>query len=356
MERTAQYAGRQPELDIARGLAVVFMVLIHTAEYYWDWENAVFDKVANFLGSPPAAPVFMFLLGCGIVFSTHNRPGLLLRRGVTLLGLSYVYNALVYVLPYGIGSIVFHEPEMWSDYNVQIYDTDILQFAALAFLFFALVRRLNIKPWHTLVLAVCICGVGMALTSLVPEVEGHGLRFITGLFWGTHEGSYFPFTGWIVYPAAGYVFAEYLVKVEDKGKWYRRVSPVGGAVCLVMTLILLRFYDWDSMMDGPAYYHQNIFFTIMFTGFVLLWLGVCRGLYHILSKPVMDVLNRLSAYVTPIYVSQYALIIFVEVLIFRDEAELGVPATMGLFALYTVLAYCIAGCYRRIKKSYQHSA
>lgn len=84
--------GRQPELDIARGLAVIFMVLIHTVEYYWDWDNEIFDKVANFLGSPPAAPVFMFLLGCGIIYSRRSTAQQVLKRGIKMLMLSYVFN------------------------------------------------------------------------------------------------------------------------------------------------------------------------------------------------------------------------------------------------------------------------
>lgn len=91
--------GREKELDIARGLAAVFMVLIHTAGFYWDGQNAVFYNAVNFLGSPPCAPVFMFLLGAGVVYSRKSTAEKLLRRGLTLFGLSYVFNALAFALP-----------------------------------------------------------------------------------------------------------------------------------------------------------------------------------------------------------------------------------------------------------------
>ena len=56
----------------------------------------------------------------------------------------------------------------------------------------------------------------MLLNATVCEIENPLLQWITGLFWGTHEGSYFPFTSWIFYVAAGYLFADILQQTEDK--------------------------------------------------------------------------------------------------------------------------------------------
>lgn len=67
--------GRQRELDVAKGLAVIFMVLVHVYEVYGgSVEGTTFSHVVEFLGSPPAAPVFMFLLGVGVVYSRKNTP------------------------------------------------------------------------------------------------------------------------------------------------------------------------------------------------------------------------------------------------------------------------------------------
>lgn len=342
--------GRQPELDIARGLAVIFMVLIHTVEYYWDWENVVFDKVANFLGSPPAAPVFMFLLGCGIIYSKRSTPGQVFKRGIKMLGLSYVFNALVYVLPYAISALVYQDIEYIADGWTQIYDADILQFAALAFIFFSIVLALKMKPWLVVVTATVITGVGMLLNSFIPEVDSNVLQAITGLFWGSHEGSYFPFTSWILYPAVGYAFAYALKRTSDKKKLYLTVSPIGAAVYLIMTFVLLNFFEWDLLMDGEYYYTQNIFFNIMFIGFVFMWLGICYALFHITPKPVMRILEKFSSNVTIIYICQYILIIYIEVIAFGDEAELGVLLTLALFAVYTVISYFASIGYKSIVK------
>ena len=66
--------GRQLELDVARGLAIVFMVLIHSFELFMEhpFPNTASTHIIRFLGSPLAAPVFMLLLGVGIVYSKRT--------------------------------------------------------------------------------------------------------------------------------------------------------------------------------------------------------------------------------------------------------------------------------------------
>ena len=338
--------GRQVELDIARGLAVIFMILIHTTEYYWDENCFVFGKIANFLGSPPAAPVFMFLLGCGLIYSRHNSPAELVKRGAKMLILSYVFNALVYVLPYGIYSLINQDIECWEEYWCQIYDTDILQFAALAFLFFALVRFLKLKPWQGLVAASIISLIGMLLNATVCEIENPLLQWITGLFWGTHEGSYFPFTSWIFYVAAGYLFADILQQTEDKKRMYIRISPISGVIFIIIAIILVNFNEWDDMMDGDFYYHQNIFMNVMYVSFVLSWLGLCYFINSILPESIRNVMKKFSSNVTVIYVIQYILIIYVQVLICQ-ETYFNAAIVIGFTVLYTVIAYFGAILYKK---------
>ncbi|MCD6516885.1 MAG: DUF1624 domain-containing protein [Candidatus Aminicenantes bacterium] len=61
--------GRQTELDIAKGLAIAFMIFDHVLECYasTQLENTVFADVIYFLACVPAEPVFMFLMGVGFL-------------------------------------------------------------------------------------------------------------------------------------------------------------------------------------------------------------------------------------------------------------------------------------------------
>jgi len=62
-------SGRQLELDIARGLAVLFMIFIHSQLFFADFSvsDSYFGAFNDFVGMVPSAPMFMFLLGVGLI-------------------------------------------------------------------------------------------------------------------------------------------------------------------------------------------------------------------------------------------------------------------------------------------------
>ena len=75
---------RQVELDIAKAFSIIFMVLSHClliSYFISDSTSSVFKTFVNFiLGEPCAAPVFMFCMGVGIVFSRKSQPVLMIKR------------------------------------------------------------------------------------------------------------------------------------------------------------------------------------------------------------------------------------------------------------------------------------
>ena len=251
-------------------------------------------------------------------------------------------------------SLINRDIECWEDSWSQIYDADILQFAALAFLFCALIRFLKMKPWQGLTAGIIISLIGMGLNNTITDLENPMLQAVTGLFWGTHEGSYFPFTSWIVFVAAGYVFADILQCTKNKKKMYLCISPISGILFLIIAKILTFSHEWDAMMDGEYYYHQDIMMNIMYVAFVLAWLGICYFISTILPKLMSDVLKKFSTNVTVIYVMQYILIIYIQVLI-TGETVFSAPIILGITVLYTVIAYYGAIAYKDIKLKSNHA-
>ncbi len=61
-------------IDLARGLAVFFMILVHVLITYSapDVEHSLFGEIVGFQGGPPAAPVFMALMGISFYYSKHT--------------------------------------------------------------------------------------------------------------------------------------------------------------------------------------------------------------------------------------------------------------------------------------------
>ena len=86
--------GRQKELDIAKGIAVIFMVLCHGLEIMsWFFDPEISYEISYFildvvLGGSFAAPVFMFCMGLSFAYSRKSDAGDMFRRAVKTAGIS----------------------------------------------------------------------------------------------------------------------------------------------------------------------------------------------------------------------------------------------------------------------------
>lgn len=251
-------------------------------------------------------------------------------------------------LPCLIAGLMNNDPGIIAQSPAQLYNADILQFAGLSFLFFALAVKAKSKPLDVAAAAVAVSVTGIILSIMIPEVKNSVLQAVTGLFWGTHEGSYFPLASWILYPAAGYIFATFLKRTKDRNRFYLKVSLPSFFICPALTFILLRFYTWDSMMDGEVFYHQKLFMNLAYIAFILAWLGICFMIGKIIPDFLMNVLTKCSRNITPIYVAQYVLIVYVKAFVVGD-AVFNVPVTLLFFAAYTAAAYFAADLYKTLR-------
>ena len=90
--------GRQFEVDSIKFFAVPFMVCIHFYEQFGAYgfektvPDTVFRNMIEFIGGPLAAPVFMFCMGVGIVYSRRSQWDIMVKRGITLYLLGILVN------------------------------------------------------------------------------------------------------------------------------------------------------------------------------------------------------------------------------------------------------------------------
>ena len=89
-------------IDLARGLAVFFMIAVHTLEVFASPEviNSVFGQIIEFFGGPPAAPVFMTLMGFSFIYSTKSGLKPKLLRGFKIFLAGYLLNIIRGVVPF----------------------------------------------------------------------------------------------------------------------------------------------------------------------------------------------------------------------------------------------------------------
>lgn len=353
LSRQKVNCGRQLELDIARALAVVFMVLVHVYELFigHPLPDTVSTRIITFLGSPPAAPVFMLLLGVGIAYSKRTSAAYLFKRGIITLIMAYTLGLLRDALPAFIKYLVQGDTETLELGLLNSVGVDILQFAGLTFLFFSLVIKLKLKIWQIFLCVLVFSTLGVVIGETSTGI--FGLDVLAGLFWGSWDYSWFPFFSWIFFPAAGFVFGTILMYCNDKTKMYR-IILITSALLLIPLTILSRKYKIEFGAFGEyyhqQYYHQDLLGNIVIAVFVFFWISLLYFAVFPLKNRSFNTLKRWSKNVTEIYFIHWLILGILDYLVI--DSPLSVWTTIVLAAAILIVSDFIAYQYIKFKAKY----
>ncbi|MDO8827564.1 heparan-alpha-glucosaminide N-acetyltransferase domain-containing protein [Methylophaga sp.] len=297
--------------DLARGLAILFMMLIHVLDFYGqaDVRSSLFGSVVSFLGSPPAAPVFMFIMGIFIVFSTRLDVATGLRRAAWLFVIGYVLNLLRGSIPLWLslqlGLVSYAELEAGGVSPLsEFLIVDILQFAGLAFAICVFLKHYFPQPKYWLATGVIV----VFLSPLLWDISSGWIVLdeVLKLLWGNkYQGSMFPLFPWLAYPLFGMAFGFWFKRTNSPKRFFINTLWLGLALLLVGTLLTLSNMDFHY----PYFLRSGPGATIWISGFVLLWLGICRFVVeNIALNRVVELLFFWSKHVTAIYILQWIII------------------------------------------------
>lgn len=272
----------------------------------------------EFLGSPPAAPVFMFLLGAGIVYSRRNTPKRLFVRGIIILILGYVLNFIRDFIPYMILGKVDNNTEFIEEAWDSLFGIDILIFAGLALMFFALVKKYKLKNQHLIVIWCISSLLGLLLKQI--SFNSEILNSIFGLIWGTDDYSWFPFLTWIFYPILGYLFAQVIIRCKDKDKLYKNIFIIAlglsAALWICAYTSQINFGQFDLYQE--AYYQHDIIGNIIIGVFVFLWISMIYFITKSMPERLYKSFARWSKNCNGIYCSHW-IILGYSMLILEDN-------------------------------------
>ena len=356
-------SARHPELDIAKAIGICGMVLVHVFFNYYisylDQPNELFRRTVLFLGRFPAAPLFMFCLGVGVALSRRNSPKALLSRGIRTFLIAYVLVNLVNELIPMLADALFRGTVPFGSFRALIQAipamlyVDVLQCAAMAFLFFAVVQYFALSDWLVLACGVVCSVLGMVLPRLI-SVQGTFFQAILGLLWGTYEDSYFPFFSWILFPCAGYCFCKrLLIPCENKGKMYGAMGLAGAAVYVVLSVLGLvlgiSFGNFGELhLESGSYFHMNLYGSVTVLGFLMAWLWLCYLAAWVLPGWALALFQRLSKHITPVYVIHYVILSLLDQIILPESVPREVDI-LGLFVLVLFLSEVFASAYEWAK-------
>lgn len=334
---------RQIELDIAKGLALVFMVWVHTNEYYQgtQYHGGFYNRMVEFLGSPPAAPVFMFLLGLGIVYSSKSTPSKLMKRGVLIFISGYVLSFCRDVLPYALLFRRERDTELLIEAWDLLWGVDILQFAGLTFLFFAFVKKFNITQQALFLFWCVFATLNMVLRDITFSSDFANGFF--GLFWGTDDYSWFPFLNWITFPIQGYVCGYYIMRCTDKRALYKRVLILAGTISIPLWIYSyvndVQFGAFGELWQ-QAYYHHDIMGSLVLSAFAMLWISLCYFAEPFIPEFFKVSLSRWSKNVNTIYCIHYTILGFLLLVLSEEGYHPIMVCIIGLVVLFVSDLLC----------------
>jgi uncharacterized membrane protein len=289
-------------LDFARGMAIVFMILQHSVVMYeaGGGKYSITEQIIYFLGTAPAAPVFLLIMG--IFYMRPNRAGLRygIIRGLKLIALGYVLNLFRFCLP---AMILEKFGKLFEGSHTPLsllLVVDLLHAAGLSLILMAFIRQYIRKPFIWLLLAAMTLFVSPLLWGTFDGC------YVFSLFWGTGETVVFPLFPWLAYPLVGMFYGCYLLG-QGSQKLLMKRSALAGLLLLLGGAAMWIFSDnalfgvGDYARSGPPV-HFAMF------GFVFMWLSLCRWLIdQIPNNPLLKLLFFWSGNVTSVYFIQWIL-------------------------------------------------
>ena len=339
--------GRQPELDLAKCSAIFFMIFLHCyfAMSYFPYDISLFLErgIAQLVGGPFAAPVFMFAMGVGMVYSRNQEPRYLIVRGIKLLQLGFF-------VPHFLAGNLMNDWDRFPIANgLLLFCIDILAFAGMAFMLVGILKKLKVSAR------------GMVIVSLILSLIGWFARFhdfgsnvanlIAGYFVGSAGGfTAFPLFNWFIFPAVGLLFGEYYMRCTDKNKLLR-LWPLG-LVVSVAYFVISWFLPKGFLSEMHLYWFMTTYDALFCLICIYGVIGACYVLSKHLPEGAIRFFSKSSSNLNTIYVIQWFIIPITYVLIvyFNRDIVFG-DASLVIIALLEIAASVIlASGYKNLMK------
>ena len=307
-------------IDLARGLAVFFMIAVHTLEVFANQEvkNSVFGQIIAFLGGPPAAPVFMTLMGFSFIYSTKSELKPKLFRGFKIFLTGYLLNILRGVIPFSLASYL--NMDIAKTFPIERLNevailtlVDILQFAGIALMIMAVIQAFKINKYLILVSAFLISMISPFLWGI--KIDMPIIDQVLELFWGDQPIGFgfiankiaFPVFPWLTFPLLGMFLGETVKNSTDSHRAFNYFGIAGIVVILIGVAISYNNFTYHF----NDYYHSRQGGMVFMCGFVLFWLYLTKLIFdNVPANSFFDLLFTWSKGVTNIYFVQWIIIIW----------------------------------------------
>jgi len=292
---------RNRTADLLKGVAVVLMVQVHIVELFA--QQQIFDSFAGsillFLGGPPAAPVFMTVMGYFIAKSNHQVSKSILR-GLKLIGGGLLLNI---GLNFHLFIKIFTQTIVTNPWPY-LFGADILLLAGFSIIVLTLFYSLfKTKPLPYVLLGVLI----LVVSQIVPYPESSSAwSYVVALFYSDSWWSYFPIIPWLVYPVTGFLF--YLIETTITNFIKKRIYKM--MIFSVSGIILIISIEYGIRIASNlyAYYHHGFIYYLFVLNFMIFWSVLFQIITSFSRNIFTDYIEWMGRNVTVFYVIQWLLI------------------------------------------------
>ena len=302
-------------IDLARGLAVPMMIGVHVMWMFGGVAMQTGTGLGHWLHlMGQGASAFLVSMGFSFMVTPECRLRRVMRRGVKLLSMAYLLNALKFLAPiYVFGSMPeefiaaygWHEPLHLDQVAYLLGTGDILHMAGIALLAMGLMRRH--VPNRQGLLALMLGSIAFSALMRGTRLGYPAADYLLDMLWGMHWNVYFPVFPWIAHIMIGMILG--MVYVEH-GADERLLLRYAGRLGLVMLIAgwLVSRTDWAYHFHD--FFHSGPGGTLYLIGRALCVFWVVARLLTLRPLPTWfrRAVRYLSVHVTTLYVMQWILI------------------------------------------------
>lgn len=357
--------GRQFELDIAKTFAIFFMICVHVSHHmstmdYSTYEGTPLRVIIELLAGPTAAPLFMFAMGVGIVYSRKSDPATMAKRGVVLILTGYALNFFRETLLIIIARAIGVETGVTHGVIDSLFFVDILPFAGMAFLAIALMKKLGLETLHMLLIALILQSIG---TILIYTVTSDWMPLIAKMFVGlainTGPDVDFSLMLWLPYPVTGMWFGEKLQMTDDKDMLYKKVFAVCAVIFFGVTVAVetqgVSIYTYFTLYKN-MFYHVDIIKYIWVMAFDGMFLSFCYAISEPVKKVAFKTVSFYSARLNNVYIVQWLLISYTYAVFQLTGINLPAAGVIPASIIIMILSGLIANLYIKIRDRKKNAA
>lgn len=287
--------------DLLKGMAVILMVQVHILELFATQElyDSSLGSVLLFLGGPPAAPVFMIVMGYFVAKSNLNNKQIIIR-GLKLIGLGFLLNIglnfHLFIRIY-LGTIA---TSPWP----YLFGVDILFLAGFSIILLGIIMSLFKN--NPLLYFLLILGIFFAGNFVTGTSESSFDKYLGAFFYGDAWWSYFPLIPWLAYPITGvlyYIIEPKLIRIKINKVYQWSIICLSGII-LVITIS----YGISIASSLGSYYHHDYMYYLFIVNFIIFWSGIVNLVASLQYNPVANAIQWMGKNVTTIYIIQWLLI------------------------------------------------